>query len=107
MNFSVKCLKFSPKRPISFTSAYFGGKCCYHNYGKSQKIKLIPDIYTLAFSLLTNEKKMVKSNFYFFNLIGGPNSLTHEPLSGWICISLSCLWCIYIAAFFLQEYVQM
>ena len=35
------------------------------------KVKLIPDVYTWAIDLITNKKKLVKNNFYFFASSGG------------------------------------
>ena len=70
VNFSVKCLKFAPKWSLSYFQPILAAIFVTI---PTVKVKSIPDFYTCAIVLKkTNEKKLVKSNFHFFCLIGGP-----------------------------------
>ena len=69
VNFSVKCLNFAPKWPISYFQPILVD---FFVTIATVKVESIPEFYTLAITLINYLKEITKKQLLFFGLIGGP-----------------------------------
>ena len=69
VNFSVKCLKFAPKWPISYFQLIL---VAIFVTIATDKVKSIPEFYTSAIALISYLKEITEKQFLFFDLKGGP-----------------------------------
>ena len=75
VNFSVKHLKFAPKWPISYFQPILAAIFVTI---ATVKVKIIRDVYTLAFVLINLQVEIGEKQFFiYFSLIWG----TKEPLN--------------------------
>ena len=78
VNFSVKCLKFAPKWPISYFCPILA---VIFVTIAMVKVKIIESFYTLAIVLINLQEEIGEKQVSYFSLIGGPKKLLNAHSS--------------------------